>query len=103
MTATDPVFREPWEAQAFALAVTLLEQGTLTRAEWAQALGEQLATGQGEGSDDTYYLHWARALERVVTAKGAITSSELDERTERWRRAFLATPHGRPVDLSGAE
>ena len=33
--ADGPVFREPWEAQAFAMAVSLHERGLFTWPEWA--------------------------------------------------------------------
>ena len=37
-----PVFAEPWEAQAFALAVRLSEQGHFTWKEWAAELAAEL-------------------------------------------------------------
>ena len=68
-----PVFAEPWEAQAFALAVKLSEQGHFTWSEWARVLGDQLkaAADRGEPDDGShYYEHWLAALEQLVTAKG---------------------------------
>lgn len=41
--AGEPVFREPWEAQAFAMTVLLHQRGLFTWGEWAQALGAQIA------------------------------------------------------------
>lgn len=38
-----PVFAEPWQAQAFALAVKLSEDGYFTWKEWAAALAERKA------------------------------------------------------------
>jgi hypothetical protein len=40
------------------------------------------------------------ALERVLAENGAVTRAELDEREEQWERAYLRTPHGKPVELA---
>jgi nitrile hydratase accessory protein len=100
--AAGPIFREPWEAQAFALAVQLQEQGLFTWDEWAQALGAEIAAAQSSGDadlGDTYYRHWLTALERLVVAKGAASKDCLDETQEAWDRAAKATPHGQPIVL----
>jgi nitrile hydratase accessory protein len=100
--AGGPVFREPWEAQAFALAVQLQEQGLFTWEEWAQALGAEISAAQRSGDPDlgdTYYRHWLRALERLVVAKGAATHAGLDNTKDAWDRAAKATPHGHPLVL----
>lgn len=102
----DLVFREPWEAEVFALAVRLQEQGLFTWDEWAQALGEAIARAQAAGDPDdgdTYYLHWTRALEHILTRTATLDSAAIDRRTDRWRRAYLATPHGHPVDLCAVD
>lgn len=99
-----PVFAEPWQAQAFALAVKLSEQGHFTWAEWAQALGNELkaAADRGEPDDGScYYHHWLAALERLVTAKGLTDPAALAERKEAWAEAYRHTPHGMPVELAG--
>lgn len=101
-----PVFAEPWQAEAFAMAVRLSEQGVFTWREWTTTLGEEIAAAQRAGDPDlgdTYYHHWVRALARLLADKGLVASDTLDERTERWRRAYLATPHGHPVELSAAD
>ena len=98
-----PVFREPWEAQAFALAVKLSEQGYFTWKEWAAALAGELkaAADRGEPDDGTrYYAHWLATLERLVTAKGLSDSASLAARKEEWADAYRHTPHGKPVELS---
>jgi nitrile hydratase accessory protein len=100
-----PVFAEPWQAQAFALAVKLSEQEHFTWTEWAAALGAELkaATDHGEPDDGShYYHHWLAALERLVTAKGLINRAALDTRKEAWAEAYRHTPHGQPVELSAA-
>jgi nitrile hydratase accessory protein len=101
-----PVFAEPWQAQAFALAVKLSEQGYFTWKEWAAALADELqaAARRGEPDDGTrYYEHWLTALERLVTAKGLTDQDALRGRREAWAEAYRATPHGTPVELSSTK
>ena len=100
--AAGRVFSEPWEAQAFALAVHLVESGYFDRSEWATALGEEIKSAQARGDPDrggTYYRHWLNALERLCAAKGLALQNAVLERKEEWRRAYLDTPHGKPVAL----
>jgi nitrile hydratase accessory protein len=100
-----PVFAEPWQAQAFALAVKLSEQGYFTWKEWAAALAEELkaAANRGEPDDGSrYYEHWLAALERLVTAKGLSDPTTLLARKQAWAEAYRRTPHGKPVELSAA-
>jgi nitrile hydratase accessory protein len=97
-----PVFAEPWEAQAFALAVKLSEQGHFTWKEWAATLAGELAAAADRGEPDDgsrYYHHWLAALERLVTAKGLADPAALAERKEAWAEAYRRTPHGKPVEL----
>ena len=101
--ADGPVFREPWEAQAFALTVKLHEKGLFTWDEWAAVLSAEIASAQSSGDPDlgnTYYRHWQNALERLVVEKGATLGDELESRVETWRQAYLNTPHGQPIELS---
>jgi nitrile hydratase accessory protein len=100
-----PVFAEPWQAQAFALAVKLSEQGHFTWKEWAAALADELkvAADRGEPDDGSnYYAHWLTALERLVTQKGLSDQVALRQRKEAWAEAYRRTPHGKPVELSAA-
>ncbi len=97
-----PVFEEPWQAQAFAMAVKLHERGVFTWTEWAAALAEEIRAAQAAGDPDTgatYYRHWLAALERLVVAKGIGTPIALEERKGAWDRAARATPHGSPIRL----
>jgi nitrile hydratase accessory protein len=97
-----PVFAEPWQAQAFALAVTLSEQGHFTWKEWATALADEIkaAASRGEPDDGSrYYHHWLVALERLVTEKGLTDRLALTARKEAWADAYRHTPHGKPVEL----
>jgi nitrile hydratase accessory protein len=98
-----PVFREPWEAHAFALAVRLSEAGCFSWGEWTATLTEEICRAQQDGDPDlgnTYYHHWLRALERLCAARGIATDADVQRRQEEWRQAYLHTPHGRPVELS---
>ena len=100
-----PVFNEPWEAQAFALAVRLSESGYFSWSQWAEALAQEIeAARQGGDPDlgDTYYQHWLKALERICTDTGLVGQAALQQRKALWRRAYLNTPHGQPVTLSAA-
>ncbi|HUP07628.1 MAG TPA: nitrile hydratase accessory protein [Caldimonas sp.] len=100
--AEGPVFREPWEAQAFALAVQLHARGLYTWTEWAAALAEQIRRAPLDGDadlGDTYYRHWLAALEALVAAKGASSVAELERYRVAWDRAADRTPHGRPIAL----
>ena len=100
--AEGPIFAEPWQAQAFALAVDLSRSGRFAWPEWAGTLGAVLAEAAERGEPDDgsrYWQHWLVALERLVLAKGLSTRADLDGRTEAWRDAYRATPHGQPVAL----
>ena len=100
-----PVFAEPWQAQAFALAVKLSEQGHFTWNEWAAALGAELQAAEHRGEPDDgshYYEYWLAALERLVAEKGLLDSASLIQRKEAWADAYRHTPHGKPIELRAA-
>ena len=102
----EPVFAEPWQAQAFALAVRLSAQGHFTWTEWAAALAEQLqsAADRGEPDDGSrYFEYWLAALEQLVTEKQLTEMAALRERKEAWADAYRHTPHGKPVVLNQSE
>ena len=99
----EPVFAEPWEAEAFALAVKLSEAGHFTWKEWAATLAAVLKEAESRSEPDDgsrYYQHWLAALERLVTAKGLTDGTALATRKHEWAAAYRATPHGKPVELS---
>src|SRR5439155_20316164 len=50
--ADGPVFREPWEAQAFAMTVALYRRGLFAWTEWAAALAEEIKRAQAQGDPD---------------------------------------------------
>ena len=98
----EPVFREPWQAQAFAMAVSLHRQKLFTWTEWAAALAAQIVAAQSAGDadrGDTYYHHWLAALEALVSCKGASSADELARCRDAWDHAAVRTPHGQPVEL----
>lgn len=100
--ADGPVFREPWEAQAFAMALALHERGLFTWPEWAAALARRIRLAQAEGdpdSGDTYYHHWLATLETLVAEKGVASAETLERTVQAWDRACERTPHGRPIVL----
>lgn len=98
----EPVFDEPWQAQALGLAFSLAERGVFSPAHWSQALGaahRRILAGGASDTPQTYYQAVVAALEGLLRESGEITASRLDDRTRSWRRAYLNTPHGRPVAL----
>ena len=97
-----PVFNAPWEAQAFAMTLSLHARGVFTWREWADALAAELATAAARGKPDDgthYYEHWLAALEHLVGEKKLIPAEELARRADEWDAAARATPHGKPVEL----
>lgn len=106
VNADGPVFREPWEAQAFAMAVALQRRGVFTWGEWAATLGAEIKRAQAAGDPDTgatYYHHWLAALERIVAAKQLSDPATLHRYSDAWSHAARRTPHGTAIELSPAD
>jgi len=100
--ADGAVFRAPWEAQAFAMALTLHARGVFTWSEWAATLADEIKRAQAAGDPDTgetYYRHWLATLERMVAAKGVATPETLHRYRDAWDHAADRTPHGTPIEL----
>ena len=100
--AEGPVFREPWEAQAFAMALALHQRGVFTWPQWAATLSDEIKRAQQAGDPDTgetYYRHWLNALERLVAEKGVATRQTLARYHDAWDHAADRTPHGKPIVL----
>ena len=98
----EPVFRAPWEAQAFAIVVALYDQGLFTWPEWAASLAEEIQRAQAAGDPDTgetYYHHWLAALERIVALKGVAEPATIARYCAAWQHAAQRTPHGSPITL----
>src|SRR5437588_10686047 len=100
--ADGPVFREPWEAQAFAMTLALHARGLFKWPQWAATLAEEIKRAQAAGDPDTgetYYCHWLNALERLVAAKGVTDAHTLARCRDAWDHAAKRTPHGAPIEL----
>ena len=100
-----PVFNEPWEAEAFALAVRLSEAGYFAWSEWSALLATEIKAAQAKGDPDlgkTYYRHWLKTLERMCVTKGLVQPADMRRRKREWRQAYLNTPHGQAVELRAA-
>ena len=101
-----PVFAEPWQAQAFAVTLTLHDRGLFTWDEWAQTLADSIKFAQAHGDPDsgqTYYHHWLNALERITIVRHVCSDQEMKARQSGWRLAAARTPHGMPIELSAVE
>ena len=97
-----PVFREPWEAEAFAIAVALHERDVFAWSEWTSVLADEIKRAQSRGDPDTgetYYRHWLAALERIVAEKGVTDGASLARYRDAWDHAADRTPHGMPIVL----
>jgi nitrile hydratase accessory protein len=102
----DPVFAEPWQAQAFAMALYLQQAGAFTWGEWAETLGDEIGKARAAGDPDdgsTYYHHWMATLERLVAEKGLTTIEMLRRYSRAWGRAADRTPHGTPITLQSTD
>ena len=100
-----PVFRAPWEAQAFAMALELHRRGVFTWSEWAATLSAEIAAANARHEHDDgshYYERWLAALETLAARKAVVGDAELADRIDAWDRAAQATPHGQPVVLTRA-
>jgi len=100
--ADGPVFREPWEAHAFAMALTLHARGLFSWTEWAATLADEIRRAQARGDSDTgetYYRHWLATLERLVAEKGIASHATLSRYRDAWDHAADRTPHGKPIEL----
>jgi nitrile hydratase accessory protein len=97
----EPVFGEPWHAQTLALADLLVKSGAISSARWAETLGAEIRALNAEPDDrETYFRAVLAALERLLAENGSVTHAELEDREHQWERAYLRTPHGKPVELA---
>ena len=102
----EPVFAQPWQAQAFAVMLALHDRGFFTWPQWAQTLSECIKSAQENGDSDlgtTYYHHWLAAIEKLSEQSGLVSEQELQSRQVAWRVAAARTPHGKPIELSNQE
>jgi nitrile hydratase accessory protein len=100
-----PAFREPWQAKAFAFVVLLHREGHFTWDDWVRTLAEEIHASPQCANEDAelaYHRQFLTALEKIVATRGLTTAEAMQARKLAWRRAYLATPHGYPVDLAAA-
>lgn len=98
----EPVFDEPWQAQALALADSMVQAGHFTKTAWADALGAALKSAEREGAPDTletYYIVVLNALETLSESSAGIAAETRLQRRADWEAAYRRTPHGKPVTL----
>ncbi|MGQ3298904.1 nitrile hydratase accessory protein [Reyranella sp.] len=98
-----PIFAEPWQAQVFAMALSLQQRGVFTWHEWAEELGLQIKSALAEGDPDdgsTYYCHWLATLERLAVRKSIASPETLDRYVRAWIHAADRTPHGQTIELT---
>jgi nitrile hydratase accessory protein len=101
-----PVFVEAWQAQAFAMTLTLHDRGVFSWAEWTETLSQEIHAAQAAGDTDlgdTYYHHWLKALERIIADKGVTTPDLISKVASAWHEAARSTPHGQPIELPSAK
>jgi nitrile hydratase accessory protein len=94
-----PVFRAPWEAQAFGMTLALYERGLFTWKEWAGRLAVEIGAARERDDGSRYYEMWLAALEKLVADKGLVLDAELARRRDEWAQAAADTPHGQPIEL----
>jgi nitrile hydratase accessory protein len=87
-------FREPWEAQAFALAVELGDKGLFEWREFSLALGAQIKAADAQGREERYYALWLAALETLLAGKGIVSTVVVDAREAAMKEASAANRHG---------
>ncbi len=76
-----PVFNEPWEAQAFAIVLSLYQRNHFTWPEWVEVLSGEIRDAERHGDPGgSYYRHWLRALEKLLAAKQLAGRAELGAR-----------------------
>ncbi|MFC1681983.1 nitrile hydratase accessory protein [Pseudomonadota bacterium] len=98
----DPVFDEAWQAEALAIADTLVSEGMFSAGAWSEALGKALRVAESEGAVDnqeTYYNCVLGALEKLIAEYSEIDRQAMVGKRKDWEQAYLSTPHGQPVHL----
>ncbi|MDQ6433555.1 nitrile hydratase accessory protein [Mesorhizobium sp. LHD-90] len=95
----EPVFAEPWQAEAFALVVALHERGLFSWGEWAETLSAEVHRADAALDGHDYYDHWLAALEKLLAKKGVALAEDIETLAAAWERAAHATPHGKPILL----
>lgn len=98
----EAAFDEPWQAEALAIADTLVHNGMFSAVSWSRALGEALRKAEASGASDdqqTYYQCVLTALEGLIAQHSEIDRPAMAAKRGDWEQAYLSTPHGQPVKL----
>lgn len=95
----EPVFPEPWAAEAFAMTVHLHEKGLFAWSEWAERLSAELHKPGRAANGSDYFDCWVAALCGLLVAKGIADADMIADLQRSWQRAAEATPHGKPIIL----
>jgi nitrile hydratase accessory protein len=95
----EPVFPEPWAAEAFAMTVHLHERGLFSWPEWAEHLSAELHKPDRAEDGSDYFDCWVTALSNLLVNRGVADAATLLTLQESWQRAAEATPHGKPILL----
>jgi nitrile hydratase accessory protein len=102
----EAAFDELWQAEALAIADTLVQNGMFSAGTWSTALGEALRNAETDGASDdqqTYYQCVLVALEALIAQHSEIDRPAMESKRDDWEQAYLATPHGQPVKLASSE
>ena len=75
----EPVFAEPWQAQAFAMALALHERGLFSWPEWAEALSTQITAAQAAGDADVLEEGLALRGTFVINPDGVVKTAEIHD------------------------
>ena len=97
-SAAEAVFAAPWEARAFALAVTLSGGEGFSWDDFRDLLIAEIAEGDASAAEHAgrveaadaspYYERWLAALEKILCAKAMISVEEIERRAA----AIAASP-----------
>lgn len=96
----EPVFAEPWQAEAFGLTVHLFERGLFSWSEWAAHLSHEVHRPERAADGADYFEAWVAALTHLLVEKGVADEASVFALQQSWQRAAEATPHGQPIELS---
>ncbi|MDN5938646.1 MAG: nitrile hydratase accessory protein [Salinisphaera sp.] len=100
-----PAFDHPWQVQAFALVVSMHKAGLFAWPQWVETFSREVdanPAAPGETVNDAYYRQWLAALDALVAALGIAGEEDVSARAQQWKKAYLNTPHGRPITLDNA-
>lgn len=82
-------FEEPWQARAFAVAVTVAKTSSIDWAEFQSRLANEIETDQrqatGDQTEQLYYERWLRALESLSIDQGLVSADELERRSREFQ------------------